>query len=124
MFLMGCLVTMTTLSVSISLTVLVPLSLKGYLKREHVIPYVMGANITTFVDTLVGAVLLGGQSAFTVVLTEMLSVAVISIFVLVLLYRPYSSGILGAASWSTAKPKHLLIFLGGIVTMPLILLFL
>ena len=34
MFLMGCLVTMTTLSVSISLTVLVPLSLKGYLKRD------------------------------------------------------------------------------------------
>ncbi len=124
MFLMGCLVTMTTLSVSISLTVLVPLSLKGYLKREHVIPYVMGANITTFVDTLVGAVLLGGQSAFTVVLTEMLSVAVLSIFVLVLLYRPYSKGILGAASWATAKPKHMLIFLGGIVTMPLILLFL
>lgn len=124
MFLMGCLVTMTTMSVSISLTVLVPLSLKGYLKREHVIPYVMGANITTFVDTLVGAVLLGGAAAFTVVLTEMLSVAVISIFVLVALYRPYARAILSVATWSTAKPKHLLIFLGGIVALPLLLLFL
>lgn len=124
MFLMGCLVTMTTMSVSISLTVLVPLSLKGYLKREHVIPYVMGANITTFIDTLVGAVLLGGHSAFTVVLTEMVSVAVISIFVLVTLYKPYAAMILSTASWTTAKPKHLLVFLGAIVAVPLVLLLL
>ena len=123
MFLMGCLVTMTTLSVSISLTVLVPLSLKGYLKREHVIPYVMGANITTFVDTLVGAVLLGGHSAFTVVLTEMLSVAAISIFVLVALYGPYSAAILRTASWTTARPSHMLAFLGAIVAVPAVLLF-
>ncbi len=122
MFLMGCLVTMTTLSVSISLTVLVPLSLKGYLKREHVIPYVMGANITTFVDTLVGAVLLGGHSAFTVVLTEMLSVAAISIFVLVALYGPYSAAILRTASWTTARPSHMLVFLGAIVAVPAVLL--
>lgn len=124
MFVMGCLVTMTTMSVSISLTVLVPLSLKGYLKRDHVIPYVMGANITTFIDTLVGAVLLGGQSAFTVVLVEMISVAVISLIVLFGFYGPYSKAILGASSWATAKPKHMVIFLGGIVGTPLILLFL
>ncbi len=124
MFVMGCLVTMTTMSVSISLTVLVPLSLKGYLKRDHVIPYVMGANITTFIDTLVGAVLLGGQSAFTVVLVEMVSVAAISLVVLFAFYGPYSRAILGASSWATAKPKHMLIFLGGIVGTPLILLFL
>lgn len=124
MFVMGCLVTMTTMSVSISLTVLVPLSLKGYLKRDHVIPYVMGANITTFIDTLVGAVLLGGQSAFTVVLVEMVSVATISLIVLFGFYGPYSKVILGASSWATAKPKHMVIFLGAIVGTPLVLLFL
>ncbi|MFN0094041.1 MAG: hypothetical protein ACKVVT_04600 [Dehalococcoidia bacterium] len=122
MFLMGCVVTMTTMSVSISITVLVPLALKGYIRRDHIIPYVMGANITTFVDTLVGAVLLGGDTAFTVVLTEMVSVAVISLAILAFAYGPYSRGILWASSWVTATPRHLGIFLGAIVAVPAVLL--
>jgi sodium-dependent phosphate cotransporter len=122
MFMLGCLVTLTTMSVAISITVLVPLSLRGYIKRDHIIPYVMGANITTFVDTLFASVLLGGQSAFTVVLTEMISVAIISVFILVFLYRPYSTGILRVTSWVTASPRHLGVFLGAIVAVPLVLL--
>jgi len=84
----------------------------------------MGANITTFIDTLVASVLLGGHSAFVVVLTEMLSVAVISIFLLVFLYRPYAKLILGGAHWTTASPRHLAIFLGAIVAAPLVLVLL
>ena len=124
MFLMGCLITSLTLSVSISLTVLVPLSLKGYLKREHIIPYVMGANITTFIDTLAGALILGGDSAFTVVLTEMLSVAAISTVLLVGFYGPYSRAILASAHWATSKPRHLALFLGAIVAVPAVLMLL
>lgn len=122
MFLMGCLITSLTLSVSISLTVLVPLSLKGYLKREHIIPYVMGANITTFIDTLAGALILGGDSAFTVVLTEMLSVAAISTVLLVGFYGPYSRAILASAHWATSKPRNLALFLGAIVALPGVLM--
>lgn len=122
MFLLGCAVTMTTMSVSISLTVLVPMSLKGYLKREHIIPYVMGANITTFVDTLFASVLLGGHAAFVVVLTEMLSVAAVSLVVLTLLYGPYARLILAGAHWTTARPRHLAIFLAAIVAVPAALL--
>lgn len=124
MFLLGCAVTSITLSVSISLTLLVPLSLKGYLKREHVIPYVMGANITTFIDTLAGALLLGGQSAFTVVLTEMVSVAAVSAVLLTLVYGPYSRGVLASAHWTTSRHSHLVVFLGAIVAVPLVLLLL
>ncbi|MBA4181781.1 MAG: hypothetical protein C0506_14420 [Anaerolinea sp.] len=124
MFLLGCAVTSVTLSVSISLTLLVPLSLKGYLKREHVIPYVMGANITTFIDTLAGALLLGGQSAFTVVLTEMLAVAAVSIVLLTTVYGPYSRAILAGAHWTTSKHTHLWLFLGAIVAVPLVLVLL
>ena len=122
MFLMGCLITSLTLSVSISLTVLVPLTLKGYLKREHIIPYVMGANITTFIDTLAGALILGGDAAFTVVLTEMLSVAAISAVLLIGLYGPYSRAVLAGANWATLKPGHLAVFLGAIVAAPLVLM--
>jgi Na+/phosphate symporter len=124
MFLMGCLITSLTMSVSISLTVLVPLSLKGYLKRDHIIPYVMGANITTFIDTLAGSLILGGDVAFTVVLTEMLAVAAVSAVLLVALYAPYSRLILGLARWVTARPRHLALFLAAIVTVPAVLLLL
>ncbi len=122
MFVMGCLITCVTLSVSISLTVLVPLALKGYLKRDHIIPYVMGANIFTFVDTLAAALVLGGEEAFTVVLTEMLAVAAISIVVLVAFYGPYSRGILAGASWASARPRNLGLFLAAIVAVPAVLL--
>lgn len=121
MFAMGCAVTAMTLSVSISLTLLVPLSLKGYLKREQVIPYVMGANITTFIDTLAGALILGGDSAFTVVLTEMVSVAVVSSVLLTLAYGPYSRFILGTAHMATRRPRNLGVFLGAIVAVPVVL---
>lgn len=124
MFAMGCLVTATTMSVSISLTLLVPLSLKGYIRRDQIIPYVMGANITTFIDTLVGAVLLGGAAAFTVVLTEMLSVATISITILALLYGPYSKLIIAGAHRATMTPRNLGIFLAAIVAVPAVLLLL
>jgi len=122
MFAMGCAVTAMTLSVSISLTLLVPLSLKGYIKREHVIPYVMGANITTFIDTLAGAVILGGDAAFTVVLTEMLSVAAVSAVLLTIAYGPYSRLILRTGHAATRSRKNLALFLGAIVAVPLVLL--
>ncbi len=122
MFAMGCAVTAMTLSVSISLTLLVPLSLKGYIKRNHIIPYVMGANITTFIDTLAGAVILGGDAAFTVVLTEMLSVAAVSALLLTLAYGPYSRLILATAQSATRSRRNLGLFLGAIVAAPLVLL--
>lgn len=124
MFLMGGAVTSMTMSVSISLTLLVPLSLKGYLKRDQVLPYVMGANITTFIDTLAGALILGGATAFTVVLTEMVSVAVISLVILTCFYGPYSRAILRLAHEATRSERRLAVFLAAIVAVPLVLLFL
>lgn len=124
MFAMGCIVTAMTLSVSISLTLLVPLSLKGYLKREHVIPYVMGANITTFIDTLAGGLILGGESAFTVVLTQMLAVAAVSGVLLTIAYGPYSRLILGATHQATRSKRNMGAFLSAIVAVPAFLLLL
>jgi len=122
MFAMGGAVTLLTLSVSLSITVLVPLALKGYVRRDHVIPYVMGANITTFVDTLFASVLLGGDAAFTVVLTEMISVGMISVGVLTIAYRPYAATLLIATAWVTRRPRNLGVFLGAIVAVPAVLL--
>ena len=59
MFGFGILVTLLTLSVSLSVTILVPLALKGYVRRDRVVPYAMGANIATWVDTLLAALAAG-----------------------------------------------------------------
>ena len=107
MFLLGAAVTMVSMSVSVSLSILVPLSHRGFVRRENVIPYIMGANITTFVDTLLAAVLLDNPQAFTVVLVEMLSIALVSMIILATIYRPYQKGILHWVEWITADNRHL-----------------
>jgi Na+/phosphate symporter len=62
------------MSVSVSLSILVPLSDRGFIRRENLIPYILGANITTFIDTLLASVLLDNPLAFTIVLVQMVSI--------------------------------------------------
>ena len=63
MFALGCLAALLTLSVSVALTLLVPLAAKGYVDRREAMPYIMGANITTL--AVYGAL---GAGLFLVVL--------------------------------------------------------
>jgi sodium-dependent phosphate cotransporter len=122
MFLVGCLITTISMSVSISLSILVPLSARGFVRRENVIPYIMGANITTFVDTLLAAVLLKNPEAFTIVLVVMVSVAVICMLVLILFYNRFQHRILVFVEWVTAKNRNLAIFMVGIFLVPILLM--
>jgi solute carrier family 34 (sodium-dependent phosphate cotransporter) len=120
MFILGAALTAVTLSVSLSLSLLVPLSTRGYVRRENAIPYIMGANITTFLDTLLATVLLGSADALTVVLVSMVSVTLISLLVLLLLFRPYERLTLGILEWATASNRNLILFMAALVGMPLI----
>ncbi len=122
MFVMGAAVTLVTLSVSISLTLLVPLSLKGVVRRHGIVPYVMGANITTFIDTLFAAVLLDTPRAVTVVVTQMALTAAVSAVVLLLLFRPYQRAVLGLAHRVTASRRAFVGFLAAIFVVPGVLL--
>ena len=123
MFLLGLLITAMTLSVSISLTLLIPLSLKGYLRRDGIIPYVMGANISTWVDTMAAALLLDSPRAFTIVFTQMAVGAAISLAILMLAYGPYSRAILALARHIVGRRLAFVFFLGAILVLPLALLF-
>ncbi len=123
MFVLGLLITTMTLSVSLSLTLLIPLSLKGYVRRDGIIPYVIGANISTWVDTMFAALLLDSPRAFTVVFTQMAVGAAVSLVVLLLLYRPYSRAILGVAHRVTQRRREFALFLGAIFLVPLVLFF-
>ncbi|MGC9334537.1 MAG: hypothetical protein ACP5JJ_10340, partial [Anaerolineae bacterium] len=91
-------------------------------RRENVIPYIMGANITTFVDTLLAAVLLNNPPAFTVVLVEMLSITVVSILLLTTVYRGYERATLKFVGWVTARNRNLAVFMLGILVLPIMLM--
>jgi Na+/phosphate symporter len=122
MFVFGVLVTLMTLSVSLSLTILVPLTLKGYVKRNNIIPYVMGANIATWIDTLFAALLLDTPRAFTIVFVEMVTGASVSLFVLVFLYEPYKRMILHLSHLAVRDRRGFAIFLSGVLIVPAVLL--
>ena len=122
MFALGALVTVISMSVSLSLSILVPLSARGFVRRENVIPYIMGANITTFIDTLLAAVLLGSPPAFTIVLVEMFSITVVSVVILAAFYRRYERGMLSFVAWVTACNRNLAIFMAVIFVVPIALM--
>lgn len=124
MFGFGTLVTLLTLSVSLSVTILVPLALKGYIRRDRVVPYILGANIATWVDTLLAALLLDSPGAFEIVAVQMITGGLVSLLVLTLLYRPYTSFVLGVAHRVSSSRRHLVVFMAAMVFMPVLLLML
>ncbi|MGH3442256.1 MAG: hypothetical protein ACRDUY_09485 [Nitriliruptorales bacterium] len=121
MFLAGLAVTALTMSVSVSVGLLVPVSARGLVRRENVVPYVMGCNVSTFVDTLFVALLLRTAEGFTVVLIEMLSVAVVSLVVLAIGFETYRHVLDRAADWAVDNGRNLAASLGALVLVPLLL---
>ena len=122
MFFLGCIVATVTLSVSVALTVLVPLASRGYVRRETAIPYIMGANITTLADTLVAAMLTGNAVAVQIVLAEAIGVTIVSLLYLGLGYERIRGAILGFDDWVVGTNRRLTVFVGGLFVFPLVLL--
>jgi Na+/phosphate symporter len=122
MFLLGCGVCLLTLSVSVALTVLVPLVAKGHLRRANTLPYIAGANITTLIDTLVAAILLGNQDAVVVVVAVTASVTAWTLVLLVFFYPALRSTCLGIANWALRSKRHLVGFTGALLGVPLLLI--
>ena len=88
MFALGAGVTLATLSVAVSLTLLVPMALRGTIRRDAIVPYVLGANITTFVDTLFAAAALERGGAAVIVVTTMIFATLVALFVLAVRLPP------------------------------------
>jgi Na+/phosphate symporter len=122
MFGLGCLVAFLTLSVSMALTVLVPLVANGYVKREDTIPYIAGANITTLADTLVAAVLLGNPDAVRVVLAEVAGVSALTLVLLAVAYPLVRRGSISWARFVLSTRTHLAGFVAVLVLVPVALI--
>ena len=123
MFLLGAGITFISMSVSVSLSILIPLSDRGFVRRENVVPYIMGANITTFIDTLFASLLVNNPDAFTIVLTSMLSITIVSTIILLTSFRFYEAALLHLVNQLTRNNIYLALFLVIIFITPLILLF-
>jgi sodium-dependent phosphate cotransporter len=119
MFGLGCLVAFLTLSVSVALTVLVPLAAKGYVKRDEALPYIMGANITTLADTLVVAMLQKTPVAAQIVLAEAIGVTIVSLVILAFFYRPVKTAVLGLDDYLVASNRRLALFVGALFILPI-----
>ena len=124
MFVLGIVMTVLTVSVAVSLTILVPLSMKGIVRRRNIIPYVMGAQIGTFVDKLFVSLLLDAPRAFTIIFSEMIAVLAVSLVILLFVFDPFRDVILAAASKATGTRRGFAVFLGAIFVIPGVLLFL
>jgi hypothetical protein len=122
MFALGCIVATLTLSVSVALTVLVPLAAKGYVKRDEALPYIMGANITTLADTLVVAMLQHTPVAAQIVLAEAIGVTIVSLVILGFFYRPVKTAVMGLDDYLVASNRRLALFVGCLFVMPIALL--
>lgn len=119
MFLLGCLVATLTLSVSVALTLLVPLAVKGYVKRDEALPYIMGANIMTLADTLVVAMLQPTAEAAQIVVAQAAGVAVVSIAILALAYRTVRNSVMVLEDWFLASTRRLLGFVAVLFVLPI-----
>lgn len=123
MFALGSIAALLTLSVSVALTVLIPLASKGYVKREEAVPYIAGANITTLADTLVAAMLLGRAVGVQIVLAEAIAVAAVTLLYLAFLYGPISRAIIRLDDWVVGSNPRLFLFVASLFLLPVVLLF-
>jgi sodium-dependent phosphate cotransporter len=123
MFFLGCLACLLTLSVSVAITVLVPLAARGYVDRKEAIPYIMGANITTLADTLVAAMLLpDGAGSVHVVLALAIAVTIVTVLLLAFAYRPLQRGIMAIDEWVVGSSVRLWLFVGVLFLVPVALM--
>ncbi|CAN5793780.1 hypothetical protein BH20ACT4_BH20ACT4_03990 [soil metagenome] len=122
MFLVGCGVTLLTLSVAVSLTLLVPLVAKGRLRRANTLPYIAGANITTLADTLVAAIVLGNQDGVRVVVAVTVTVTIWTLLLLTFAYPALRRVCLGIAQWALRSHKRLAAFAAMLFVVPITLI--
>lgn len=121
-FATGVVVTAATTSVAFSLGVVVPLYNRDYIERSEVVPYVLGANVGTFADTLLVAFVLQSPTA---VATVVLLVGLGTVFTLVALlrYETYYEAVAAVHDRVLANRITMTVAITCLVLVPLGLLF-
>jgi solute carrier family 34 (sodium-dependent phosphate cotransporter) len=121
MFGVGLATTALTLSVSLSISLLVPLAARGFVRRENVWPYVLGANVTTLVDTLFAGALVGHPDSARMVALLMASVGALSVPLVFLCPGPFGRWLDRVASLATSSARAVVAFVALLFAIPLAL---
>lgn len=122
MFGIGLVVALATLSVSVALSILVPVVAKGYVRREQILPFIAGANITTLFDTFVVAVLLGHPAGPAIVLSLATGVTAWTVLLLWLAYQPTRALVFNFQAIALETRTRLLVFVVVLFAIPTVML--
>jgi solute carrier family 34 (sodium-dependent phosphate cotransporter) len=122
MFLLGFGVTLVSPSASVSCGLLLPFCAKGYIGASQLVPYVMGANISMFSDSLSAAFLLSNTTALHVAVAETLSISIVSFMILLIGFWRFEGMVENWAHHFTESPKRFVQFLAVAFLVPLLLL--
>ena len=121
MFGVGLVTTALTLSVSVSISLLVPLAARGFVRRENVWPYILGANVTTLVDTLFAGALVGHPDSARMVALLMASVGALSLPAVFLFPDAFGRTLDRIASLATGSARAVVVFVALLFAIPLAL---
>jgi len=124
MFLLGLGVTALTMSVSLSVGLLVPLSLRGYLRRGGPVPPALGAHASPSRGALVSSGTPGCRRASASGVAAVGGGSLERRHVRLCGVRRLSRGVVGLAHFFTSSRWRFIAFLAFFLLMPLLLLFL
>jgi solute carrier family 34 (sodium-dependent phosphate cotransporter) len=124
MFFLGIVVVIATLSVSVALTVLVPLVAKGYVKREQLIPYIIGADLGTLVDKLLIAFVVGVGSVHPsspprIIIAELIGTSMVGFVIMAFFYLPMRYFVWRFQRQVTKSQLRLALFTVGLLATPI-----
>jgi len=117
---LGILITGATTSVAFSLGMIVPLYNRGYLEQREVVPYVLGANIGTFFDTILVAVVLESPVAVALVVALLLVGLLVTMGVL-LCFSPYFEIVDAVQTRLVEERRYRIAFLVSLVLVPTVI---
>lgn len=120
---LGSLITLLTTSVALSVGIIVPMYNRGYFKRREIIPYLMGANVTTMISSVMAAIVMSSPQGMKAVIV--LTVAVtFTTFLALLLYERIYDLLQKIFNTLMMNDKYLLGFVAMLLLVPLILILL
>lgn len=117
---LGMLITAATTSIAFYIGVIVPLYNRNYVTRREVVPFILGANIGTFLDTIVVGIVLDAPSAVEITLGIVGVATAITLGILVF-FEPYLTGIGAIEHHLVAHRRTLHLFVASLVLVPVVL---
>ncbi len=122
-FALGLVVTAVVTSIAFSLGVVVPLYNRGYVERDDLIPYVLGASLGTLSDTLLVGLVLESPVGFATVLLVVVTAGIVTLLVLLVNDR-YVAFIDVGYDFVVSSPRTFAAFVAALVVVPLLLILL